>query len=124
MIEGLQQKTEQEKIVLATAAAISVTVILFGIWGYNFAHSGKLNNLASSATGVASVVEQANLRENFDSALEQLQSLDFGDITNTQEQQQESVGTKHMNVFANPDTPTDSTTNTKQYGENSGDVLY
>jgi len=127
-INKLQQKTEQEKVVFAAMAAIAVVVILFGIWGYNFAHSGKINILANSASGVASAVERSNIGESFGNALEQLKSLDVGDVTSGQaagmDAQQDSVGTKHMNVFANPDTATGGTTSTEQYGKNSADVLY
>ncbi len=126
LLTNLQQKSDQEKAVLATVAAVLITSLLFVTWGYNFAHSGKINNLASSAVGVAGAVESANLGENFSNALEQLKAL--GGIADEQivgevesAETQDSVGAKHINVFANPDAFSDTV---PSYGENVGDILY
>jgi len=125
-LTNLQSKTDQEKAVLATLTAISITVLLFLGWGYNFAHSGKIGNLASSAAGAASAVEGAKLDETFNTAIEQFKAIgnavdiskEVGSVIETKEAE-DSVGAKHINVFN-----TTGTDQVQQYGENVGDVLY
>ncbi len=129
IVTNLKQKTEQEKVVLAVITAVIVTVFLFVTWGYNFAHSGKINNLASSAASVADTVDDMQIKENFNSALKQFDQIknvgntsgtvgtDGTDKINTGS----GVGSQYINVFANPDGATGSS---PEYGENKADVLY
>lgn len=128
LLSNLQQKSDAQKVVLAMVSAVFVSALLFVTWGYNFAHSGKINNLASSAVGVTEVVESANLSENFSSVISQLKTLsgvtdeqivEEVDSTDTQD----SVGAQHINVFANPDTFSDTEPRaTPAYGEGTGDI--
>ena len=116
-LTNLQSKSDQEKTALAIVASVAITVLLFIGWGYNFAHSGKISNLASSAAGVAGMVDEAKLGETFNTALEQLK--DIGTIADTKIEskqnikaktntevstEQNSVGAKHINVFNNTST--------------------
>jgi len=117
LLVSLQSKSDQEKAVLATLAAVAITGILFITWGYNFAHSGKINNLASSAVGAASAVEEARLGETFTKAVEQLKAIGgAADTITAQEPEvqntEDSVGAKHINVFE------------QEFGENPADILY
>lgn len=126
LLTNLKQKSDKEKAVLATVVAVLITGLLFVTWGYNFAHTGKINNLASSAVGMADAVESANLVENFSNAFEQLKALGGmadGQIVEEVEGTdiQDSVGVKHINVFTNPDAFSDTA---PSYGENRADVLY
>jgi len=116
-LTNLQSKSDQEKAVLATLTAVAITVLLFLGWGYNFAHSGKINNLASSAVGVASAVEEARLSETFTKAVDQLRAIGGTEETDTvtepeAQNTEDSVGAKHINVFR------------QEFGENPADVLY
>jgi len=108
IITNLQNKSDQEKSVVAIVVAVFVTVTLFGAWGYNFANSGNISNLASSATGVASAVESLSIGESFDKALEQIKSASSmvpvsQKESESQAEQKNSVGNRYINVFANPD---------------------
>ncbi len=116
LLVNLQSKSDKEKAVLAMFAAITITVLLFVAWGYNFAHSGKINNLASSAVGAANAVEEAKLGETFTNAIEQLKVI--GGATDTitapeseMQNTEDSVGAKHINVFE------------QEFGEYPADVL-
>ena len=128
MIERLQSKSDTQKAFYAMASAAVVVALLFGMWGYNFAHSGKISNIASGAAGVVQTVEDSNISENFKGAMAQLQQISDlavgrdvtpeGVSTSTSEQ---SAGAKHKNVFVDPA----STVELEQdYGANTADVLY
>jgi len=127
----LQQKSDAEKTVIAFTIAISVTTLLFLGWGYNFAHSGKIRNLANSVSSVADVVGQAKRDSKITTTITQ-----FSDITSLTATQNthdadtvsdterihnnatDSVGAQYVNVFQEPES------GLQHYGDNPGDVLY
>jgi hypothetical protein len=133
IIKKLQNKSDGEKTAIAMASSVLVTGMLFTVWGYNFAHSGKINNLASSAAGVAGAVEEAKLSENFNNVITQFKALGvvddsvekddaLPDTLNTLEQggagqAAAAAGAKHLNVFKTNATE-------QQYGDYPADVLY
>ena len=133
-IQKLQKKSEAEKVAIALFSAITITAVLFIGWGYNFAHSGKVSNLASGAAGVATVVEDSRIQESFNDALAEFKKLNiFNDATeqsetsNTEKDIKESVSRKHINVFATQEAfenGNQATPLQQNYGENGGDVLY
>ncbi len=129
ILKNLQHKTDAQKSALAVFCAIFVTVFLFIVWGYNFAHSGKLNNIANSAVGVASAIESANVSESISATLNQLERITGPVLSNgvaeNMNENQDSVGIRHMNVFVNASDATVKPEEVKQrYGENAGDILY
>ena len=131
-LEKLQNKSEEQKAFIAVVVAVVVTATLFLGWGYNFAHSNNVSNLASSASGVAQVVENANIAENMSDIVNKFKEIGFLDDasqgkkedTVADTQPEGSVSRRHINVFATPFATPNEPQQIQNYGENAGDVLY
>ncbi|MCD5384626.1 MAG: hypothetical protein LRZ97_01780 [Candidatus Pacebacteria bacterium] len=126
IIDKLQKKSDAQKAFYALTISVLVTALLFSVWGYNFAHSGNINNIASGAASVVQKVDEANINENFNKALEQFKQLNNQVIDTVQSpndaQVDSGAGARHMNVFENPANTQQITE--EEYGENPADVLY
>ena len=131
-LEKLQNKSEAQKTMIAFGAAGVVTLFLFVVWGYNFAYSGKVNNLANSIISVSSVVENIKTKEGITTTLSQMKNMQQAlqkQITQQGETPpaqgegnlKNSISKTYMNVFASPETQLNSE---QRYGENSADILY
>ncbi len=120
IIEKLRNKKQEQRAFMAMTMAVVVTMFIFSLWSYNFAHSGNIKNLASSAVGVSEVVNDINIKENVDGVVSQFKDLKgtIDDVNNLEKIKaglkdsgsKSSVGGKYVNVFVN--------------GESKNDVLY
>lgn len=124
-LERMREREDKEKVALAMLAAIATVLLLFGVWGYNFARGDAISNLASSALSVADQVQQSESANSIGTALELLNSPRQDEGVASATTTDMHTDNQQVNVFA---TEPSASTTPFEYGEGTGenpaDVLY